>query len=462
MAQPVITQNPTNYSVSIGANVTFSVVVDPSSLPATYQWQKDSANLAEATDRLLTLTNVQPSLAGSYRVTVRNGSGSVTSEPGTLSVDNSFTKITSGPIVTEAGISVGCAWGDYNNDGWIDLFVIRGSVLEKSQNMLYQNNGDGTFTKVTTGAVATDTSNSLGATWGDYDNDGRLDLFVARAGGQTNALYRNLGDGTFTSVTSASFALRGGRTQAGVWGDFDNDGNLDLFLTGRDTSLNSLYQNSGNGTFVKVTQNVFGVLWSGNYRPGIWGDYDNDGDLDIFLISFASTSNWLFRNQGDGVFIPTNGGEAVVASSGSRGAAWADFDNDGDLDMFVANAVGRGNRLYQNNGNGTFSRLPAPTLPVSLANSAYPAWGDYDNDGFIDLFVPNGESTGDNNTLYHYNGDGTFNRVETGSLVNDAGHSVACGWADFDNYGVHDLFVGNLPGETNFLFRSNGNENHWL
>lgn len=462
LAQPFITAQPTNQSVSIGASATFSVEVDPASLPVTYQWQKAGAALAGAASQVLTLTNIQVSNAGAYSVVVKNASGSVTSDPGTLSVDPAFTKITAGPVVAEGGISAGCAWGDFNNDGWVDLFVVRGSVLEKARNHLFKNNGDGTFTKITTGSIATEISNSLGATWADFDNDGNLDLFVARALGQTNALYRNLGDGTFASVTDTPFSSRGGKTQSGTWADLDGDGNLDLFLTARDSSQNSLYQNVGNGKFIKITRGLLSTLPSGNFRPGIWADFDNDGDPDLFLNYFLNTQNLFFRNEGEGAFSQVLDATVTRGDVGNRGAAWGDFDNDGNLDLFVGNALGRGNQLFRNNGNGTFRRMPPDLLEGSAANSAYPAWGDYDNDGFLDLFVPNGEQTGENNALYHNSGDGNFTRVQTGSLANDGGHSVSCGWADFDNDGFLDLFVGNLQGEKNFLYRNNGNTNHWL
>ena len=462
VAQPIITQQPTNFFVSIGASATFSVDVDPSSLPATYQWQKAGTSLAGATARLLAFTNIQTANAGTYTVVVRNGGGSVMSDPATLSVDPSFTKITAGPVVAEGGISAGCAWGDFNNDGWIDLFVVRGSVLQSSQNHLFRNNGDGIFSKVTTGTIATSTNNSLAATWADFDNDGNLDLFVSRALNQTNALYRNLGDGTFAEVLNTPFTARGGKTQSGTWGDMDGDGNLDLFLTARDSSLNSLYQNLGNGRFVKITRGILTTIPSGNFRPGVWADYDNDGDPDLFLNYFLSTQNLFFQNEGDGAFSQILEPNVIRGDAGNRGAAWGDFDNDGNLDLFVGNALARGNQLFRNNGNGTFRRMPPDLLEGSAANSAYPAWGDYDNDGFLDLFVPNGEQTGENNALYHNSGNGNFERVQTGSLANDGGHSVSCGWADFNNDGFLDLFVGNLQGERNFLYRNNGNTNHWL
>jgi len=461
-AQPVIAVQPTNASVSLGANATFRVEIDPTSLPVTYQWQKGGAALSGATAQSLTVTNVQASHAGTYTVTIRNSSGSVTSAPAVLSVDPSFTKIMTGPIVAEGGISVACALGDYNNDGWMDLYVVRGSVLQSARNQLFRNNGDGTFSEITTGNLVTSTNNSLGATWADYDNDGNLDLFVARALGQTNALHRNLGDGAFASVTDTPFTTRGGKTQSGTWADFDGDGFLDLWLTARDSSQNSLHQYLGNGRFIKITRGLITTIPSGNFRPGVWADYNNDGRPDLFLNYFLSQQNLFFRNEGDGNFSQVLDATVIRGDAGNRGAAWGDFDNDGNLDLFVGNALARGNQLFRNNGNGTFRRMPPDLLEGAASNAAYPAWADYDNDGFLDLFVPNGEQTGENNALYHNRGDGNFDRVQTGSPANDGGHSVACGWADFDNDGFLDLFVGNLRDEKNFLYRNNGNTNHWL
>lgn len=160
------------------------------------------------------------------------------------SLTQTFTLITTGPIVTDGGYSTSAAWGDYNGDGNLDLFVSNTGF-----NFLYANNGDGTFTKVTTGHVVTTGGSSWGASWGDYDNDGDLDLFVANLG-QSNFLYNNNGDGTFTKVDSGSIITSEDSNVGGTWGDYDNDGDLDLFVANHGNNL--LYRNKGDGSFDEV------------------------------------------------------------------------------------------------------------------------------------------------------------------------------------------------------------------
>ena len=155
-----------------------------------------------------------------------------------------FTKITSGDIVTDVGLSAGCTWGDYNNDGYLDLFVANNE--EGANNFLYQNNGNGTFTKILTGSIGTEGGDSIGCAWGDFDNDGLLDLFVDNGGRQTSLpsfLYHNNGNGDFTKITNAVTESK--FSYAGVWGDYGNDGYVDLFLADNSGKNNALYHNNG-------------------------------------------------------------------------------------------------------------------------------------------------------------------------------------------------------------------------
>jgi hypothetical protein len=167
--------------------------------------------------------------------------------------NGTFTKVTTGSIVTDGGHhSGGCAWGDYDNDGFLDLFVANGTFSGSENNFLYHNNGNGTFTRITNGTVATDTGKSISCAWGDYDNDGFLDLFVTNEGGPgvfptvVNFLYHNNGDGTFTKVTTGSLANEYSDSFGCSWADYDNDGFLDLFVARGDDRGNYLYHNNGN------------------------------------------------------------------------------------------------------------------------------------------------------------------------------------------------------------------------
>src|SRR6266536_1263721 len=180
-----------------------------------------------------------------------------------------FTAITNGPVVTERGDSTGCAWADYDNDGYLDLFV---SNFGTPFNFLYHNNGDGSFTRVTNGIIATAQGQAEGAAWADYDNDGDLDLFVSVGLGGNDLLYRNNGDGTFTKVTSGPVVQSGGNSRGCAWGDYDNDGSLDLFVANEQGQNNFLFHNNGDGTFARIASGS--IVNDGGASYGCaWGDY---------------------------------------------------------------------------------------------------------------------------------------------------------------------------------------------
>jgi hypothetical protein len=382
-----------------------------------------------------------------------------------------FTKITEGEIVNDGGRSAGVAWGDYDNDGFEDLFVANNNG---ENDFLYHNNGDGTFTRITSGDIVNDGGDSVSANWGDFDNDGDLDLFVSNGGGfgspKNNFLYRNDGDGTFTRIVTGSIVSDLLYTLPSAWGDFDNDGWLDLF-TGNWFGVHALYRNTGTGSFTRVTTNAIGLDPAlGDSNGCSWGDYDNDGRLDLFVANGGGgpQPHFLYRNLGHGAFTKITSGCIVTEPMVGIGGAWGDYDNDGFLDLFTTQQSGnsqRRNRLYHNNGAGGFECITSGPTGTDTGFGTGCAWGDYDNDGFLDLFVCWQE--GKNNHLYHNNGDGTFTQILEGSPVNDGGRSPGCAWADYDNDGFLDLFVSNgafvgSTGEDNFLYRNDGNGNRWL
>ena len=384
-----------------------------------------------------------------------------------------FTKITTGVIVTDTGIAGGCAWGDYNNDGHDDLFVASSQV--GGQNLLYLNKGDGTFTKISTGSIVTDGGNSSACVWGDFDNDGFLDLFVTNPGGDFFArpsfLYRNNGDGTFQKIISGRIVSDSRVSFDAAWADFDNDGYIDLFVGDYGENKSALYHNNGDLTFDPIAAGPI-VNEGGQSVGSAWADYNNDGFTDLFVANGAGSpglNNFLYRNNGGGNFVGITSGSIVTDGGNSLGCAWGDYDNDGFPDLFVANGFVltiENNFLYHNNGNGTFTRVTSGSVVSEAGSFGSCAWGDFDNDGFLDLFVT--QTFGKNNLLYHNNGDGTFSQVTTGSLVNDGGSSRSCAWADYNNDGFLDLFVANfddfgaVPPQANFLYQNDGNTNQWL
>ena len=389
------------------------------------------------------------------------GLGSAFAQP----VPTTFTRISTGAIVTDPGWSFAGLWGDYNNDGLEDLFVAN---WDAQNDYLYQNNGDGTFTRIMTGPPVTDSAYSQDAVWGDYDNDGHLDLLVSvgiLSGPRSNLLYRNQGNGTFAKITSGPIVTNLHTTVGSSWGDYDNDGYIDLFVANTGLSLspqnkNALYRNNGAGGFTRILSGQL-VNDSAQSQSCAWGDYNNDGKLDLFVANVGN--NFLYRNDGNGAFTTITNGHIVNGGGSSVGSAWGDYDNDGFLDLFVGNGVTdvETNFLYRNTGTGTFDSVTTGAIATDTGGFTGCAWADYDNDGFLDLCVC--EYQPGSNFLYHNNGNGTFSKVTTGRIVNDGGDSTGCAWADYDNDGFLDLFVANYgSGQVNFLYRNDGNTNQWL
>ncbi len=345
--------------------------------------------------------------------------------------------------------SRGISWGDYDNDGWVDAFV---TVYNENQpNRLYHNDGDGTFTQVNTGAIATDVGISTAASWGDYDNDGDLDLFVANNIEQDNFLYRNNGDGTFVRVMGDPVTTDQGYTHGVAFIDYDNDGYLDLFTAQYfSTEFNKLYHNNGDGTFTEVSGNA--VVGEASFSvSGAWGDYNGDGLADLFVANTEGNHNSLYRNEGNGEFTEITTGDIVSDGGNSVGASWGDYDNDGDLDLFVANSGNQNNFLYRNDGNDNFTRITSGVVVSDGGHSHGSSWADYDNDGDLDLFVTNNQNQ--NNFLYSNQGDGSFVRVSN-ALSQDGGESKGAAWADIDNDGDLDLYATNHDSNVDFMYKN--------
>jgi hypothetical protein len=246
------------------------------------------------------------------------------------------------------------------------------------------------------------------AAWGDYNADGKLDVLITGADSSSTPiakLYRNDGGGTFTEVSAG---LTGVQYSSAAWGDYNNDGWLDILLTGANssgTAVAKLYRNNSGGSFSEISAGLTGV--SGG--AAAWGDYDNDGRLDI-LLSGSNTSSTpittLYRNNGDGTFSSVSSASLTGATHSS--VAWGDYNNDGRLDILLTGTNSSGTvitKLYRNNGSGSFSEVSAGLTGVSGGAAA---WGDYDADGYLDLVVTGNSSSGIISKIYHNKGDGTF------------------------------------------------------
>jgi len=415
-------------------------------------------------------------------------------------------------------VGCGLAFLDYDNDGWLDVFVLSGTRLDaappEATNRLYRNNRDGTFTDVTEKAGLARSGWGSAVTVGDYDNDGFDDLFVTCYG--QNVLYRNNGDGTFSDVT-AKAGLRQDAARYGsgcTWLDYDRDGHLDLFVaTYLDTTLEKLprpgqnadcrwkgvpvncgprglppgyvqlFHNNGDGTFTDVTRRSGLAAASGSYpMTAVAADYDNDGWPDIY-VACDSTPSWLFRNQHDGTF-QQEGLERGVALSedgleqAGMGIAVGDYDLDGNLDIFKTHFADDTNVLYRNDGKGYFNDS---TIRAGIGvETRYVGWGtgmiDLDNDGHPDLFVVTGgvyPEVERSQPAYPFHtprlvfrnlGDGRFEELieEAGPGVAAAHASRGCAFGDFDNDGDVDVLVMNMNEPPSLLRNDVSGGGHWL
>ncbi|MCG3155550.1 MAG: hypothetical protein DKINENOH_02156 [bacterium] len=333
------------------------------------------------------------------------------------------------------------AWGDYDNDGDLDI-LLTGLSDADAIAKVYQNTG-GIFSDIGAGLTGVWYSS---VTWGDYDNDGDLDILLTGADVSLNLfakVYQNTG-GTFTDIGAGLTAVY---RSSVAWGDYDNDGDLDILLTGHNgtNSIAKVYQNTG-GAFADISA---GLTWI-NRGSVAWGDYDNDGDLDILLPGNSDAGYFakVYQNN-SGVFTGMSAGLTAV---GESSAAWGDYDNDGDIDILLTGetASGRIAKVYQNSG-GAFTDIGAGLSEVGQGSVA---WGDYDNDGDLDILLT-GETISGRIARVYQNSGGAFTDIGAG-LTGVLGSSVA--WGDYDNDGDLDiLLTGQGAGFTDVakIYRNN-------
>lgn len=376
------------------------------------------------------------------------------------SYSQQFARILTGAPVNDGGESFGVAWVDINNDGFPDLIISNGGAAGvKQRNFIYLNNGNGTFTKVTSGDIIQDSSISNGATIADYDNDGFPDIFIANRNSNANLLFKNINGTSFQRISTGSIVTDVGNTNGASWVDYNNDGFVDLYAVNF-MGTRFLYKNNGNGTFTKIDTGLV-VTESTTSITCSFGDYDNDNLPDLFIANPGS-GNELFHNEGNGYFKKIISGSGVDNVGISMSGTWGDYDNDGYLDLFVANQQGTKNFLYHNERNGTFRKITTGDIVNDTSWGISGSWVDYDNDGYLDLFVTNWNNH--KNFLYHNDGppNFTFTKILTGDIVNDIGNSMAAAWGDYDNDGYPDLFVANRGNLNNFLYKNNNTGNNWI
>ncbi|MDA1277210.1 MAG: FG-GAP-like repeat-containing protein, partial [Verrucomicrobia bacterium] len=279
---------------------------------------------------------------------------------------------------------------------------------------------------------------------------GTLESQAAQVTVEWQARFDRVGSSDFPDLLARSVAV----------GDFDNDGLEDLFFA-NSSGASRLYRNLGSGQFAVVSTDMLSGSASGR-RSGVWADYDNDGNLDLFVTRLKlAGGNLLFMNRGNGSFEEVGVQAGLGHIGDSYAAAWGDYDRDGFVDLFVANGENQNNLLYRNRGDGTFEQITAGPIVNDAGNSTGASWGDYDEDGWPDLAVSNQLlPSGDGRLfLYHNNRDGTFSRVAENPVVNTLGDSWGVSWADTDRDGDLDLLVVNDSGESDYLLCNDGKNN---
>ena len=364
-----------------------------------------------------------------------------------------FTDVAPSMGVDDIGNGQGVSSIDFNNDGFIDIFLVNNGQPCR----LFRNDNGIGFTDVAATVGVNNNGNGRGNAIGDFNNDGLTDIVIGNYS-QSCILYRN-DSTTFTNVTTAAgmnLTSWGGSIN---WFDYNADSRLDCYIgnDGIPTHANYLFENNDLSTFTEVAASV-GLADDLSTLSTATADYDNDGDLDIFIGNQSgSPTGVLFQNNG-GSFTNVSVASGLETYSYTWGADWGDFDNDGDLDLYLANS-NAGNQCFVNNGDGTFTESAAFLGIADPTSSFSCGWADFDNDGDLDLYVANGSSGVDK--LYRNDG-GTFTDVAATVGTNDMRHSNSTTWADFNNDGFLDLYLSN-NGSENRLYMSNaGNSNHWL
>ena len=413
----------------------------------------------------------------------------------------------------------GVAFLDFDNDGWLDIFLVNGSTVADLHRgaqpnfQLYRNTRDGRFADVTAKAGFTRGCWAFGVAAGDYDNDGFADLYITCLDG--GLLYRNRGDGTFADVTAKAGVDNGGRWgSSAAFGDYDHDGFLDLYIAnyveldlehlpefgssvfcryrgipvscgprGLKGSRDRLYRNQGDGTFADVSEKL-GIDPDGSYGLGVlWGDFDLDGKLDLYVAD-DSTPSLLYHNEGNGKLAETGVAAGVAYSGDGReqagmGVDSADYDRDGLPDLAKTNFSDDSNNLYHNDGSLSFTDLAGPTGfgPISTPFLGFGVkFADFDNDGWPDLFVANGHVNpqvdghafgipyAQRPLLFRNLGNGRFAEIGQGAGPALQSKKVSRGLAagDFDNDGNLDLLVTNLDGSPTLLRNPGSPGRHWL
>ena len=359
-----------------------------------------------------------------------------------VAVAGIYTEITNTVGLRDLGVSNAVAWADFNNDSITDVFIANAGQA----GTLYLGSS-GTFTLESGFSGASGPADAASAAWADYDHDGRIDLYVVSSGlfgGSTNRLYHNDTTGNFIDVTDNSTTGNTGLGLCGLWVDFDCDGDPDIYVVNYGEP-NELYSNNGRSTFTPMGDTT-GLDDSGDGVAAAWCDYDSDGYPDLYLVN-ENSDNRLFNNGGDSTFTDVTLTAGVSHTGSGSAAAWGDFDNDGDFDLFLANKDSV-QVLFSNNGDGTFARIGGSS-GLSVRGAARSAlWLDFDMNGCLDLMVTFSDSA---NKLFQNMGDSTFVNVAPLLGIDSSGYWSSATWADPTNQGAPDLYLGRRNGANRYF-----------
>jgi hypothetical protein len=411
-------------------------------------------------------------------------------------------------------MSGGVALFDYDNDGWLDVYFVNAPTVAQptgARSELWRNNGDGTFSDVTDKAGVGNAGWGMGVVAGDFDNDGWQDLYVTCFG--ANRLYRNNGNGTFTDVAAKAGVTDARWSTGAAFGDYNNDGWLDLFVAnyvdlkldalpefgkgkyctfqslpvqcgpqGLRGAGDSLFRNNGDGTFTDVSQQAGVADAQGLFGLGVaWSDFNEDGWIDLYVANDTG-ANYLYQNKGKGTFAEIGLLAGVALSEdgkgqASMGVAIGDYDHRGKMNLFVTNFSDEYNAFYRHEKDLTFSDVSYATQ-TGKASLPYVGWGcglfDYDNDGWLDLLAVNGHvypqlaeaklkiAYAQRKLFYRNQRNGTFAETTAGEALQQPSVSRGAAFGDLDNDGDVDIVINNLDGAPTVLRNDGGNQQNYL
>ena len=369
----------------------------------------------------------------------------------------SFTKLVDPVFANKPGDWRSATMMDYDNNFTLDIFIGAGAP---NANGLIYNSDNSTFLDSSSLVVVSQSSASGQSFWADIDNDCDLDVFWPDALPATNPFFLNNGTAGFSQlsnvITNSSI-----NSVSATWLDYNKDGNIDLFVPAWTGTLNYLYRNDGNLSFTRIDTGEIatsvGATW-----VSIAADYDNDGDPDIFMANAdANGKNFLLKNHGGAVF--RNDTSSIVTKEGGKcnTASWGDFNNDGWIDLFVGRDQ-LSNLLYKNNGDGTFTKITTGPLASSTAKAGGSVWADFDNDGYLDIYLSTPGNVPNNNIIYMNNGNETFSAVTSGAVYSESYATEGCNAADINNDGFLDIINANRFSSPISIFLNNGNSNNFI